>query len=150
MQIQVLFVLCNVLCILNLFHNLFLLCKPCFLILILTLGSLCISVVCYNRLWYVLVPLHSVLSIFHSQHVFFMSLHHTNAFVSFHAQHSLHNHGIMLILASHSCIIVTESSENEPVEPTESVELETGVQFVVEPEVNQGKQLNIISCTYLI
>jgi len=45
----------------------------------------------------------------------------------------------MLILASHSCIIVTESSENEPVKPTESVEPETGVQFVVEPEVNQGE-----------
>ena len=44
-----------------------------------------------------------------------------------------------LILASHSCIIVSESSENEPVEPAESVEPEPGVQFVVEPEVNQGK-----------
>ena len=47
-----------------------------------------------------------------------------------------------LILASHSCIIVTEPLEVEPVEPTESV--------VVEPEVNQGKQLSIIPCTYLI
>ena len=52
--------------------------------------------------------------------------------------------------ASHSCIIVTESSENEPVEPTESVEPEPGVQFVVEPEAIQGKQLSIIPCTYLI
>ena len=48
-----------------------------------------------------------------------------------------------LILASHSCIIVTEPSEVEPVEPTESVEPELGVPFVVEPEVNQGKQLSI-------
>ena len=48
-----------------------------------------------------------------------------------------------LILASHSCIIVTEPSENEPVEPAESVEPEPGVPFVVEPEVNQGKQLSI-------
>ena len=55
-----------------------------------------------------------------------------------------------LILASHSCIIVSELSENEPVEPAESVEPEPGVQFVVEPEVNQGKQLSIIPCTYLI
>ena len=55
-----------------------------------------------------------------------------------------------LILASHSCIRVTESSEVEPVEPTESVEPEPGVQFVVGPEVNQGKQLSMISCTYLI
>ena len=52
--------------------------------------------------------------------------------------------------ASHSCIIVTEPSEIEPVEPTETVEPESGVQFVVEPEVNQGKQLSIIPCTHLI
>ena len=45
--------------------------------------------------------------------------------------------------ASHSYIIVAESSEVEPVEPTESVEPEPGIQFVVEPEVNQGKQLSI-------
>ena len=62
----------------------------------------------------------------------------------------MHNLGIELILALHSYIIVTESSENEPVEPTESVEREPGVQFVVESEANQGKQLSIISCTYLI
>ena len=55
-----------------------------------------------------------------------------------------------LILASHSFIIVTEPSEVEPVEPTESIEPEPGVPFVVEPEVNQGKQLSICPCTYLI
>ena len=49
----------------------------------------------------------------------------------------------LLILAPHSCIIVTEPSEVEPVEPTEPVEPEPGVQFVVEPEVNQGKQLSM-------
>ena len=48
----------------------------------------------------------------------------------------------LLILASHSCILVTGPSENEP-EPTESVEPEPGVPFVVEPEANQGKQLSI-------
>ena len=48
-----------------------------------------------------------------------------------------------LIIASHSCILVIEPSENEPVEPTESVEPEPGVPFVVEPEANQGKQLSI-------
>ena len=48
-----------------------------------------------------------------------------------------------LILASHSCIIVTEPSEVEHVEPIESVEPEPGIPFVVEPEVNQGKQLSI-------
>jgi len=34
---------------------------------------------------------------------------------------------------------VTEPSENEPVEPAESVEPEPGVQFMVDPEVNQGE-----------
>ena len=48
-----------------------------------------------------------------------------------------------LILALHSCIIVAEPSEVEPVEPAESVEPEPGVPFVIEPEVNQGKQLSI-------
>ena len=62
----------------------------------------------------------------------------------------MHNLGIELILALHSCIIVTESSENEPVEPTESVEPEPGVSFAVEPEASRGKQLCIIPCTYLI
>ena len=50
---------------------------------------------------------------------------------------------ISLILASHSCIIVTELSENEPVEPAEPVEPEPGIPFVVESEVNPGKQLSI-------
>ena len=49
----------------------------------------------------------------------------------------------MLMHASHSCIIVTELPEVEPVEPAEPVEPEPGVQFLVEPEVNQGKQLSI-------
>ena len=48
-----------------------------------------------------------------------------------------------VILASHSFILVTELSEIEPVEPTEPVEPEPGVPFAVEPEVNQGKQLNM-------
>ena len=52
--------------------------------------------------------------------------------------------------ASHSCIIVIKPSEAEPVEPTESVEPEPGVQFVVEPEANQGKQLSMIPCSDLI
>ena len=47
--------------------------------------------------------------------------------------------------AFHSCIIVTEPLEIEPVEPAESFEPEPGVQFVVEPKVNQGKQLSMIS-----
>ena len=54
-----------------------------------------------------------------------------------------------LILASHSCILVTEPSEVEPVEPAESVESEPGVQFAAEPEVNQGKQLSMNPCSYL-
>ena len=48
-----------------------------------------------------------------------------------------------LILASHSCILVTGPSENEPVEPIEPVEPEPGVPFVIESEVNPGKQLSI-------
>ena len=55
-----------------------------------------------------------------------------------------------LILASHSSILVTEPPEVELVEPAESVEPEPGIPFMVESEVNQGKQLSIIPCTYLI
>ena len=55
-----------------------------------------------------------------------------------------------LIRATHSCILVTKSSENEPVEPAESVEPEPGIPFVVESEVNPGKQLSMIPCSYLI
>ena len=49
----------------------------------------------------------------------------------------------------HSYILVTQPSESEPVEPTEVAEIEPGVEFVVEPEANQGKQLNMIPCAYL-
>ena len=52
--------------------------------------------------------------------------------------------------AFHSCIIVTELSEVEPVEPTESVEPEPEVPFVVEPEASRGKQLSMIPYSYLI
>ena len=38
---------------------------------------------------------------------------------------------------------MTEPPEVEPVEPAESVEPEPGVPFVVESEVNPGKQLSI-------
>ena len=70
--------------------------------------------------------------------------------ISFHVVYFMHNRSIALTHAFHSCIIVTESSEVEPVEPTESVEPEPEVQFVVEPEANPGKQLSMISCSYLI
>ena len=70
--------------------------------------------------------------------------------ISFHAVYFKHKHSIALMHASHSCIIVAEQSEVEPVEPAESVEPELGVQFAVEPEVNQDKQLSIIPCSYLI
>jgi hypothetical protein len=39
---------------------------------------------------------------------------------------------------------VTETSENEPVEPAKIVKTELGVEFVVELEENQGKQLSMI------
>jgi len=43
---------------------------------------------------------------------------------------------------------MTESSEVEPVEPTESIEPEPGVQFVVEPEVNQGEPKGVFGHFY--
>jgi hypothetical protein len=52
--------------------------------------------------------------------------------------------------ASHSCIIVTETPENKPIEPAETVEPEPGVEFIVELEENQGKQLSIIPFTHSI
>jgi hypothetical protein len=45
---------------------------------------------------------------------------------------------------SYSCIIVTETPEDEPVEPIETVGTEPGAEFVVEQEENQGKQLSMI------
>ena len=44
---------------------------------------------------------------------------------------------------------MTETSESEPVEPAESIEPKPGVEFLVEPEENQGKQLSMIPCAYL-
>ena len=70
--------------------------------------------------------------------------------ISFHAFYFMHQHSIALTHAFHSYIIVTEQSEVEPAEPTESVEPKPGVQFVVEPKANQGKQLSMIPCSYLI
>jgi hypothetical protein len=45
------------------------------------------------------------------------------------------SHGIY----THSCIIVIETPESEPVEPTEVVEPEPGVEYLVELEENQSK-----------
>ena len=45
---------------------------------------------------------------------------------------------------------MTQPSENEPIEPAEVVEPEPGVEFVIVPEENQGKQLSMIPCTHLI
>ena len=73
-----------------------------------------------------------------------------SAETSFHAYHFVPSHNIMLILASRSCVIVNQPSEVEPMEPTESIEPEPGVQFVVEPEGNQDKQLSMIPYSYLI
>ena len=53
----------------------------------------------------------------------------------------MHNHDIILMHASLSCIIVTEPSEKEPIEPVEVVEPKPSVEFVVDLEENQGKQL---------
>ena len=61
----------------------------------------------------------------------------------------MHKHSIALMHASHSCIIVNEPSEVEPVEPTESVEPEPEVPFAVEPEASRGKQLSMNPYSYL-
>ena len=45
---------------------------------------------------------------------------------------------------------MTELSEVEPVELAESVEPKPGVQFAVEPEANQDKQLSMNPHSYLI
>jgi hypothetical protein len=57
--------------------------------------------------------------------------------------------GTILMHTSHSCIIVTETPEDAPVEPTETFETEPGAEFVVEQEENQGKQLSMIPCPFL-
>jgi hypothetical protein len=44
---------------------------------------------------------------------------------------------------------VTKTLENKPVESTEIVEPEPGVEFVVELEDNQGKKLRIFSSSRL-
>ena len=62
----------------------------------------------------------------------------------------MHNRSIALTHAFHSCIIVTEPSEVELMEPTEFVEPEPEVSFVVEPEASRGKQLSMILYSYLI
>jgi hypothetical protein len=41
-------------------------------------------------------------------------------------------------------IIVTETPEDETVEPAETVEAEPGAEFVIEQEGNQVKQLSMI------
>ena len=69
--------------------------------------------------------------------------------ISFHAVYFMRNRSIALTHAFHPCIIVTEPSEVEPVEPTESVEPEPEVRFAVEPEASRGKQLSINPCSYL-
>jgi hypothetical protein len=44
---------------------------------------------------------------------------------------------------THSCIIATEPPENETAEPVEAVKPKPGVEYVVEPEEKQGKQLSM-------
>ncbi|RLM91774.1 hypothetical protein C2845_PM08G19340 [Panicum miliaceum] len=44
-----------------------------------------------------------------------------------------------LVSGSGRLLQLTETPENKPVEPTEIVEPEPGVEFVVEPEDNQGE-----------
>jgi hypothetical protein len=60
--------------------------------------------------------------------------------MSYHLMHKSWHHANVY---THSCILVIETPENEPIEPTENVESEPGVKFIVEPEENQGKQLSM-------
>jgi hypothetical protein len=39
---------------------------------------------------------------------------------------------------------VTKTPESKPVEPTDTVEPKTGVQYAVEPEENKDKKLSMI------
>jgi hypothetical protein len=57
----------------------------------------------------------------------------------------MHKYGTILTYASiHAFyILVIETPESEPVEPTDTVEPKFGVEFVVEPEKNQGKKLSM-------
>ena len=66
-----------------------------------------------------------------------------------HVLSRLHNSWYHINASNHSCIVVTEMSESEPVGPTEVANPEPGVEYVVEPEENQGKQLSMIPCTHL-
>ena len=115
LQIQVSWVPFNVLCLLNLIYNLCLLFRFCLLILALAfLFDYVIVLVCH-RCVYVCASSHVVPFNSHSYHI-------------------MHNHGIILMNASHSSIIVTKPSEDEPTEPVEVVEPKPGVEFVLEPE----------------
>jgi hypothetical protein len=67
----------------------------------------------------------------------------SSKFISY-IPHHFHIIGIILMHTSYLCIIVTETPEDEPVEPAETVKAELGAEFVVEQEDNQGKQLSII------
>jgi len=116
--------------VLNLFHDLCLLFRFCLLILALAFLFDYVIVLICPRCVYVCASSHVVPFNSHSYHI-------------------MHNHGIILMHASHSCIIVTELSENEPTEPVEVVERKPDVEFVFEPEEHQGKQLSMIPSTYL-
>jgi hypothetical protein len=54
--------------------------------------------------------------------------------------HELEHHANVY---THSCITATKLPENETAEPFKVVEPEPGVEYVVEPEENQGKQLSM-------
>jgi len=112
LQIQLSWVCFDVLYVLNLFHDLFFLFRWCLLILILAL------VVIMHWCWlfrsHVLhcVPLYSVTSMFTHNMLFSC-------------------HRIILMHTSHSCIIATETPENENAEPAVSVEPKLSVEFVL-------------------
>jgi hypothetical protein len=61
-------------------------------------------------------------------------------FISYQHMHDLWHHANAY---THSCIIETEPPENETAEPSEAVEPEPDVEYMVELEENRGKQLSM-------
>jgi len=130
LQIRLSWFCFDVLCILNLFHDLFLLhdflvANCCLVSFMPSLVEMCVGVVYACACTIACMPF-----IPHACHCIHKNLHANKCI--------------------HSCILVTKTLENEPVEPTESIEPEPMIEFVVQPEENQSKQLSMISYAYFI
>ena len=103
LQIQFSWVSYNTLCLIYLFYELLLLCKLYFLVLALAFLIVYALVFDYHRVCYVCASLHVWPFILHVISLWHNSWHHAN-------------------VSNNSCIIVTETQENKPVEPAEVAE----------------------------